>query len=146
MWHNTTDPLLIQYQTRSTGVAVRKTEKTNLCTILDAGVCVGHPKTTHKQTQLHADIGKVQSVLSQGWVPRVREKNRNAASGSVYSQIGTEGRRETRVGGCMYVCVCVCFWRGLDLRQPMRKSPEVAALTEDLLGGYILHISLRRYI
>lgn len=42
--------------------------------------------------------------------------------------------------------LCVLFWRGSDLRQPMRESREVVALTDGLLGGYILHITLRRYI
>ena len=53
--------------------------------------------------------------------------------------------------GVVRVSVCLCDsgegggGGGLDLRQPMRKSCEVAAVTEDP-GGYILHISLRRYI
>lgn len=39
------------------------------------------------------------------------------------------------VCACVYVPVfmCLCILRGLDLREPMRKSPEVAGVTDDLL-------------
>lgn len=43
------------------------------------------------------------------------------------SQMGTRGRWEIRVG-----FGCACYRRGSDLRQPIRKSTDVAALTGEL--------------
>lgn len=41
---------------------------------------------------------------------------------------------------------CACFCRGSGLEQPMRRTTEVASLTDESLVGYMLHNSMRRYI
>lgn len=50
---------------------------------------------------------------------------------------GHQGPMGNQGGGC------ACFWRGSDLRQPMRKSPEVAALSGRL---YTPHLSTKVHL
>lgn len=71
--------------------------------------------------------------------------NQNAALCSAHSQMGTGGRWEIGEGGCACFFFLFFFER-VGLSATNEKALEVAAVTGELLGGYIPHASLRRYI
>lgn len=69
-------------------------------------------------------LGEPTRCYTRGLTPREKKSKRCAVLGAKPN--GHQGLMGNQGGGC------TCYRRGSDLRQPIRKSTDVAALTDEL--------------